>query len=113
MASPTAADRRGGEELTSKVRTLRRVSIAEAVSYLMLLVATLIKRLEMTEIGVEVLGPIHGVLFLVFAFLVIRDHRLLGWSLVKMVGALVLGSLPFGGFWVERRWLPRPETLGG
>lgn len=89
----------------SRITFLRRVSIIEAVSYLVLLVATVVKRLDMTELGVQIVGPIHGVLFLLFAALVIRDHRMLCWPLWQMLGALILGSLPFGGFWVERRWL--------
>ncbi len=81
------------------------MSIIEATTYLMLLVATVYKYTAGGERGVEVLGPIHGVLFLGFAALVLVHHRDLNWPFWKAVMALVLGSLPFGGFWVERRWL--------
>ena len=89
------------------------MSIVEASTYLLLLVATVYKYTAGGEQGVEILGPIHGVLFLVFAVLVLVSHRDLGWPLWKAVMALVLGSLPFGGFWVERRWLaPLAESVG-
>lgn len=96
----------------ARIKLLRGVSIAEASSYLLLLVAAVVKRMGGTELGVEMIGPLHGILFIAFALLVVRDHRVLGWSLWRMVGALILGSLPFGGFWVERRWLPRPTRAG-
>lgn len=87
------------------VRSLRRISIIEAVSYLVLLVATVVKRSGGTDLGVSVFGPIHGVLFLIYAFMLLRDHRALGWTLWKTVSAMIIGSLPFGGFWVEHQWL--------
>lgn len=87
------------------LQTLRRISIAEAISYLVLLAATVVKRLEWTDIGVTVVGPIHGMLFLAYAAMILLNMQSLGWNLVKALGALVIGSLPFGGFWVEREWL--------
>ncbi len=87
------------------VRNLRRISIVEAVSYLLLVVAAIVKRSGGTELGVTVIGPIHGILFLVYAGLLLRDHRAMRWPIWKAVAAMVIGSLPFGGFWVERQWL--------
>ncbi len=87
------------------IQLLRRVSVTEAVSYLALLVATAVKETGGTEAGVTVLGPIHGVLFLVFAALVLAARSALGWSWFRTLLALIIGSLPFGGFWLERRWL--------
>jgi integral membrane protein len=81
------------------------MSIIEAVTYLALVVATVVKYAEGDDRGVAVLGPIHGVLFLIFAALLLVHHRDLGWPLWKAVMAMVIGSLPFGGFWVERKWL--------
>jgi len=93
------------ESIQTKLRALRLVSVIEATSYLILLVATAVKWTGGSEAGVQLVGPIHGVLFLAYALLVIRDRKLLGWTPLKTVVALILGSLPFGGFWVERRWL--------
>ncbi|MEM7322632.1 MAG: DUF3817 domain-containing protein [Actinomycetota bacterium] len=87
------------------VRTLRIASITEATSYLLLLVATIVKQTGGTAGGVQVLGPVHGVLYLVFAALVLVNRSLLDWNGAKTIIALVVGSLPFGGFWLERSWL--------
>lgn len=91
------------------VRPLRIVSVTEATSYLLLLVATLVKETGGSEIGVTVLGPIHGVLYLVFAGLVLFTRQVLGWSIVRTILALIIGSLPFGGFWLDRNWLADDE----
>lgn len=77
----------------------------EAVSYLVLLVATVVKRTGISELGVTIFGPIHGILFLAFAFLLLRDRAVLGWPLWRTFVAIFVGSLPFGGFWVDRRML--------
>lgn len=84
---------------------LRVVSVTEATSYLALLVATVVKQTGGSEVGVSVLGPIHGILYLVFVGLVLAARDTLSWSLVRTVLALIIGSLPFGGFWIDRVWL--------
>ncbi len=84
---------------------LRAMSIVEATTYLALLAATVYKYVAANTWGVQVLGPIHGVLYLVFAAMVFLTRSRLGWSGQKAVYAVVLGALPFGGFWVESRWL--------
>lgn len=81
------------------------MSIVEAVTYLALTAATVIKYVDGNERGVQILGPIHGVLFLVFAALLLAHHSDMGWPWWRAVLAMVIGSLPFGGFWVERQWL--------
>jgi len=96
----------------STIGNLRRVSIADAVSYLMLLAAAVVKQGGGTETGVAILGPIHGVLYLVFALLVLVARQPLGWPWTRALMALVIGSLPLGGFWLERQWLaPRLNTV--
>ncbi len=89
---------------------LRRISLIEAVSYLLLLVGAVVKRAGGTELGVTVMGPIHGVLYLIFAFMFLRDRSHLAWPLWQTVTALFVGSLPFGGFWLDRRWLSPLST---
>lgn len=91
--------------LSSVIPPLRKASIVEAVSYLVLLIATVVKQAGGSELGVTFVGPIHGVLFLIYAGMLLRDFKLLDWTLWKAVAAMIIGSLPLGGFWVERNWL--------
>lgn len=94
----------------TKIRNLRIVSVIEAISYLLLLVATVVKQLGGTELGVSILGPIHGVLYLVFAVMVVIAREPLRWPWMKAIVALVIGSLPLGGFWLDQQWLAPAEA---
>ncbi len=97
----------------NSLRNLRWISAIEAVSYLTLLVATLVKRGGGTEAGVTVIGPIHGVLFLAFATMILINFQMLRWPFWRAIAAIFLGSLPFGGFYIERKWLaPLEGSLG-
>lgn len=94
------------------IRTFRYVALAEATSFLALLVATYIKHAQDAPGGVQVLGPVHGGLFLAYVFIALNLRSVLGWAngttLLVLVGAVV----PFGGFAVDR-WLAnstRPDA---
>ena len=97
--------------MVPSVKAFRVVAIVEAVSFLLLLVATAIKYTGGTEAGVKVLGPLHGFLFLAFVFMAWLLREPLAWdartTLLVMVGAVV----PFGGFVVDR-WLVRTYPDG-
>ena len=84
---------------------LRVVAIAEATSFLLLLVATAVKYgLDRPE-GVELLGPIHGALFVAYvgmAFLLWRAER---WKPLTFLTIVAGSVVPLGGFYVERRYL--------
>jgi integral membrane protein len=94
--------------LTS-IRNLRYVALAEATSFIALLVATYFKVGQNTSGGktaVSILGPIHGVIFLAYVFLTVMLRGEQGWS-VKTTLFILLGAvIPFGGYYVDW-WLKR------
>lgn len=53
--------------------------------------------------GVEVIGPIHGFLYAVYALLVIMLGFSDRWSLGRMVLVLLAGTIPFVSFYAEHR----------
>ena len=53
---------------------------------------------------IGVLGPIHGILFLVYFFLVLRIRDSQGWGFWRTVGVLVASAIPLGGFWAAGTW---------
>lgn len=86
------------------------VALAEATSFLALLVASYLKRQEQGELGVQILGPIHGLLFLTYLYLALSLRRPERWS-NRTTGLVLLGAvLPFGGYVVEAFMLRRPRS---
>jgi len=86
---------------------MRVVALLEATSFLALLVATYIKYTDDAPGGVEILGPIHGVLFLAYVFLALNLRASAGWSISTTLLVLLGAVLPFGGYAVDR-WLLAP-----
>lgn len=77
----------------------RAVAYLEALSYLMLLTATLVHRGFDGPDFVNVLGPIHGILFLLYVALVLVVRESQGWGFWWTIAVIVLSAVPFGGFW--------------
>jgi len=86
-------------------RWFRYVALAEALSFVCLLVATAVKYGLDEPGGVELLGPIHGLLFLAYFVMVafVREER--GWGLGRSLAVLAAAVVPLGGFFVEQRLL--------
>jgi integral membrane protein len=97
------------EELTSvdiktatAIRRLRLVSAPEAVSFLLLLVCSVLKRT--TEFNaVPVMGAIHGILFILYVVFWLDAWNRAKWSLGTAAVYFVLSVLPTGGFFAERK----------
>jgi integral membrane protein len=89
---------------TDTVRALRHVALAEATTFLMLLVASYVKHQGDGELGVSILGPIHGVLFIVYVLLALRVRERMRWSNATTFWVLAGAVVPFGGYVVDR-WL--------
>ena len=54
------------------LKTFRVVALTEATSFLLLLVASVLKRTADAEIGVTILGPIHGALFVAYVLIALN-----------------------------------------
>ena len=96
--------------MPSVARILKVVSVVEGTSYLLLMCAVFAKYVldAPGEGGVPIMGPTHGVIFLVYAALVLVGREEQGWDAKQTVIALVLAAIPFGGFYVERRMITIP-----
>jgi len=80
----------------------RVVAYAEAVTYLMLLAGVIVLHGFGGPDFVKIMGPVHGMVFLVYFVLVLNVRDSQGWGLGKTVLVLVASALPFGGFFVGR-----------
>lgn len=96
------ANRSGTSQLRGETGAFRVVAVVEAVTYLLLLGAAFVKRvLEGTDI-VPVLGPVHGIAFLVYLVLVLRIREGQGWRLARTILVVLASAVPLGGFWAGR-----------
>ena len=85
------------------LRNFRHLAIVEATSFLLLLVASVIKRTEDEALGVEILGPIHGGLFIAYVVVALSIRGDLGWTTKTTLLVLLGAVVPFGGYVVDRR----------
>ena len=90
-------------QTSTTVRAFRAVAVAEAISWLLLIVATVVKYTADNAIGVHVMGPVHGVLFLAYVGLVLDVRSRLGWNARTTLVVLADAIIPGGGFAVARR----------
>jgi integral membrane protein len=88
----------------------RLTAYVEAVTYLALLAAVVLYRVLDGPDFVSVLGPIHGVAFLVYFGLVMAIREDQGWGLWRTVLVILASAVPFGGFWAARHLDEREAT---
>ena len=84
----------------------RLISLLEGISYLLLLfIAVPIKYYGNDEFYVKLLGMPHGLLFVAYVVLAIVIGNDLKWDLKTMFIVLVASILPFGTFYVDKKYL--------
>ena len=88
------------------MKTMRYVALAEATSFIALLIASFVKRTDGGELGVQILGPIHGMLFIAYVVVALSIRSEMGWSGKTTFWILVGAVVPFGGYVVDW-WLVR------
>jgi len=94
----------------------RGLAVAEAVTWALLLTGMFLKYVtEITELGVQVFGMVHGVVFIAYCLvtvLVAIDQR---WSIARTVLGLAAAVPPFATLlfeaYADRRGLLGPEWL--
>ncbi|GAA4790928.1 DUF3817 domain-containing protein [Streptomyces ziwulingensis] len=84
------------------LRRLRLISAPEAISFLLLLVCSVLKRTTDFN-AVPVMGRVHGVLFVLYVVFWADAWRRAKWPLGTGVLYFVLSVLPTGGFFAERK----------
>lgn len=88
---PTAVPDVPSPPKAASLRALRVVAPVEGVSFVLLLVCSVLKRTTGPDL-VPVMGPVHGVLFLALVVLVLDNLRTLGWGAVFTLVMLTVGS---------------------
>jgi integral membrane protein len=94
----------------SALRRLRLVSVPEAISFLLLLGCSVLKRTSDFN-AVPVMGAVHGVLFIMYVLFWADAWNRVRWPLGRAALMFVLAVLPGGGFFADRA-LRREEEAG-
>ncbi|EOZ93648.1 hypothetical protein A33Q_3594 [Indibacter alkaliphilus LW1] len=97
---------------TEKAIWLKRfkiISIIEGISFLLLLfVAMPMKYMLDMPLAVTYVGWAHGVLFVIYIYIVFPTAKKVGWDFTKTLFALIASVLPFGPF-IFDRYLTKKE----
>lgn len=84
----------------------RIIALLEGISYvLLLLIATPLKYLNDMPRYVELLGMPHGILFILYVILAIVIGDQVKWPKRKLGIILVASILPFGTFYIDKKYL--------
>ncbi|WP_326596478.1 DUF3817 domain-containing protein [Streptomyces sp. NBC_01803] len=86
----------------SALRRLRLVSAPEAVSFLLLLLCSVLKRTTDFD-AVPVMGMVHGLLFIGYVLFWADAWNRTKWAPKTAGWYLLMCLLPLGGFFAERR----------
>lgn len=86
----------------SALRRLRLVSAPEAVSFLLLIVCSVLKRTTDFN-AVPVMGMVHGLLFVLYVLFWLDAWNRTKWDLKTAALYFILSVLPAGGFFAERK----------
>lgn len=88
------------------LKSFKWVALAEGLSLLVLLfIAMPLKYIWEDPTWVKIIGMIHGVLFIAYVAWAIWLYMALKWSVKTFVIVVVASIIPFGTFYVEKKYL--------
>ncbi|MGE8144401.1 DUF3817 domain-containing protein [Pseudomonas frederiksbergensis] len=105
-------------DLTSRslgtLRQLRYAAILEGSTLALLLgVAVPLKHVLDWPAAVQVIGPLHGLVFLLYGWLVITAAAGEKWKRSDLARALVSALIPLGGFFAARYFRQQEKQIHG
>ncbi|MDT0649335.1 DUF3817 domain-containing protein [Autumnicola edwardsiae] len=90
----------------SKRKTFKWISILEGTSYLiLLLVAMPLKYFFDQPEMVRFVGMAHGILFIAYVIVAMLLYKTMNWNLKDLAIILLCSLLPFGPFYVDKKYL--------
>ena len=92
------------EEKNKVLTRFRWISIAEGISFLVLLFIAMPMKYTMDmPLAVTYVGWAHGALFVLYVYIIFPTSKKLNWSYGKTFVGLIVSVLPFGPFLFDRR----------
>ena len=90
-------------DLRDPVGRVRAAGMVEGISFLILLACSAMKRLADMPLGVKIVGPIHGALFVLLLWLIFQAWGNRAITKRQAMMAAIASIIPFGPFWIDRR----------
>ncbi len=88
------------------IKSFKVIAILEGISFLAILFVTMpLKYLFEMPYPNQVVGMAHGFLFLIYIVLAFLVKTELKWCLKTLLIVLACSIIPFGTFWMERKYL--------
>ena len=107
MTAP--AETVAGTDERNQLRRMRLVSLLEGLTLLaLLLVAVPLKHIAGYPAATSIVGPIHGMAFLLYVWMLIQTASGADWSRAEIARAVIMAFIPFGAF-ANERFLKRKE----
>lgn len=92
-----------------QIHRMRLVSLLEGATLIVLLfVAVPLKHLGLYREATSIIGPLHGLAFMFYIWMLIQTISGGGWSKGEIARLLIGAFIPFGGF-INERALKRRE----
>jgi len=88
------------------IKIFKIIALLEGVSYLLLLfIATPLKYFSDNDTYVKLLGKPHGLLVIAYLFFTLLLKKQMKWSLKDIFIILICSVIPFGTFWMDKKYL--------
>jgi integral membrane protein len=88
------------------VTFFRIVTLLEGISYLFLLFVSMpLRYAEITAVPSKIGGMTHGVLFIIYVCMIIPVGFKLKWNFKSMFLVGLASIIPFGTFYIDRKYL--------
>ena len=88
------------------VSTFRKIALLEGLSYIILLVIGVpLKYLFNNDWVVKLLGMPHGILFIAYIIFSLILYKKMKWSNLDFTIILSASLIPFGTFYIDRKYL--------
>jgi integral membrane protein len=101
-------------EERDQLRRMRLVSLLEGTTLVALLfVAVPLKHIAGHPAATSIVGPIHGMAFLLYIWMLIQTVSGADWSRAEIARAVIVAFIPFGAFANERFLKRKERALAG
>lgn len=96
----------------ARLRRMRAVSLLEGSTLLLLVfVAVPLRHLAGMPIATRIMGPIHGLAFLLYVWMLLKTVSEGNWSRSETARLIIAAFVPFGAFVNERRLARRAASI--